>query len=270
MFRQLVYVVLMEEYTIYKITNLLNGKAYIGRTKHFEKRIKEHQRKNSPCTALRNSIQKNSWENFKVEKLEVVKGFERACVSEGVLMAQHNTLAPNGYNLITETQQGRNPSKETRERTSKANRLLPPRKGGSSIYKGVDTRSGFFRFRISTENGIITGFSDSEEIAAKNYDKLVLYFWGDKAYLNFPEESLKLDRSKICEFVKNLTEKKEPSSSHTGVSFHTLTRKWISYFYIKENNKYKQVHVGLFDSEEEAKKERDKAKNEHLKKNKVL
>lgn len=58
----------MEKY-IYKITNNINGKVYIGQTNNLKRRIQEHKhdkRKNKP---IHSAIVKYGWENFSVEVL---------------------------------------------------------------------------------------------------------------------------------------------------------------------------------------------------------
>lgn len=58
----------MEKY-IYKLTNLLNNKIYIGQTNNINRRMQEHKhdkRKNKPIHA---AIVKYGWENFKLDIL---------------------------------------------------------------------------------------------------------------------------------------------------------------------------------------------------------
>lgn len=50
-------------YTIYKHISP-NGKAYIGQTKDYTQRVKDHQVKHSPCRLFKKSIDKYGWENF--------------------------------------------------------------------------------------------------------------------------------------------------------------------------------------------------------------
>lgn len=62
--------------TIYKITNLVNGKIYIGKTKYTkEKRLKEHFKcAEQGCnTFLYNAIRKYGKENFIIEELDIAK-----------------------------------------------------------------------------------------------------------------------------------------------------------------------------------------------------
>lgn len=63
------------EKCIYKITNLINTKVYIGQTNDFQRRKREHSHMmyNSSCSqnkALYKAIQKYGWNNFSMEIIE--------------------------------------------------------------------------------------------------------------------------------------------------------------------------------------------------------
>lgn len=61
----------MEKKYIYKITNLINNKIYIGQTNNPNRRWKEHCNSNSGCIKLRNAI-KNMVQ--KILFLKLLKG----------------------------------------------------------------------------------------------------------------------------------------------------------------------------------------------------
>lgn len=78
----------MDEHIVYKITNTINGKIYIGKTKKYygatkygiERRLKKHiydatknkqQNKEKDCPRLYNAIRKYGGANFKTEELEI-------------------------------------------------------------------------------------------------------------------------------------------------------------------------------------------------------
>ena len=54
---------------LYQITNLINGKIYIGQTNNITKRWSNHKSCNSPNTVIAKAIQKYGVENFKFEIL---------------------------------------------------------------------------------------------------------------------------------------------------------------------------------------------------------
>ena len=84
---------------IYKITNKIDNKTYIGKTtQELELRWKDHQKKGSNCRYLKYALKKYSIENFK---------FQLVCITfdnqlndmEIKYIKQYNSLVPNGYNL---------------------------------------------------------------------------------------------------------------------------------------------------------------------------
>ncbi|MBQ9441872.1 MAG: GIY-YIG nuclease family protein [Selenomonadaceae bacterium] len=83
---------------IYKITNLENGKIYVGQTVQFEKRMKQHQ--HSKKTGVDAAIKKYGWENFSVEILEECPE-EMLDEREIFWIAKLNSMFPNGYNLTS-------------------------------------------------------------------------------------------------------------------------------------------------------------------------
>ena len=121
---------------IYKITNLLNNKIYIGKTKKYYKnnefgylkRFKNHvisansKSKNNDCPRLYNAIRKYGIENFKVE---VIHECELQFVNEKEIefIKMYNSTDRNiGYNIALGGG-GRcvvNVSEETREKISRS------------------------------------------------------------------------------------------------------------------------------------------------------
>lgn len=88
----------MKHFYLYKITNILNNKIYIGMTSRPEVRFKEHSYPYSTCTKLRNSIQKYGIENFQYTLLCV--GSEEYILDlEEKAIILYDTLV-NGYNLV--------------------------------------------------------------------------------------------------------------------------------------------------------------------------
>lgn len=85
---------------IYKITNLVNNKIYIGSTvRDLETRFNEHCRPCSKKHFITKAILKHGRDNFRIELLEEVDDYSILFKREGELIRQHNSLHPNGYNL---------------------------------------------------------------------------------------------------------------------------------------------------------------------------
>ncbi len=83
---------------VYRLTNLVTKKTYIGKTVHFKQRMGEHKRKKTN-TYLSRSIQKHGWDNFKKEILIDDVPEEDLSNLEISYIEVENTMVPHGYNL---------------------------------------------------------------------------------------------------------------------------------------------------------------------------
>ncbi len=89
---------------IYKITNKLTGKMYIGQTVQvLNDRWSDHCR---PCqgkhinrSAIASAIRKYGKENFALEQIDSAETLDQLNIMEQTYIKALNTLAPNGYNL---------------------------------------------------------------------------------------------------------------------------------------------------------------------------
>lgn len=86
---------------VYKVTNKITGKAYIGQTtRSISERWVEHCKpalKNR--SYLSNAIQKHGKENFSLIEIGKATTQEELDKIEELAINEHNTLFPNGYNL---------------------------------------------------------------------------------------------------------------------------------------------------------------------------
>jgi group I intron endonuclease len=89
----------METNYIYKITNKVNGKVYIGKSKNPEKRWNEHKReaRNNGSSHLYNTMRKIGIENFNFIIIEECG--ENWQEREIYYINKYNSIKPNGYNL---------------------------------------------------------------------------------------------------------------------------------------------------------------------------
>jgi group I intron endonuclease len=85
-------------YLIYKYTGP-SGKSYIGQTKNHIRRISEHTSKRNRCRVFHAAIKKYGWDNFTCEILAENLTLETANKLEESYITEHQTIAPNGYNL---------------------------------------------------------------------------------------------------------------------------------------------------------------------------
>jgi group I intron endonuclease len=87
---------------IYKITNIVTKKAYIGETiQDVNKRWNTHKnlaKLNKGCPALKEALNKYGIENFKFEVLIICFDEDRL-IYEKEYITKYNTIAPNGYNI---------------------------------------------------------------------------------------------------------------------------------------------------------------------------
>ncbi len=104
---------------IYKITNKINGKPYVGRTKQkLKNRMAQHRYDSKKGSiGLGAAICKYGWENFSVEVIETCL-VEDLNTREIFWIAKLNSKAPNGYNLTDGGEGLVNPSEETRAKMS--------------------------------------------------------------------------------------------------------------------------------------------------------
>jgi group I intron endonuclease len=100
---------------LYLITNLIDGKRYIGQTTTSLERRWWFHKKHSNCVYLHNAIEKHGADNFSVEVLCEPPTIDILNELEAEYIKRYCTLAPNGYNL---TEGGRVPrhSEMTREK----------------------------------------------------------------------------------------------------------------------------------------------------------
>jgi group I intron endonuclease len=98
------------KYYIYKITNNINNKSYIGQSLDFKKRWKTHisdaLRKTGKTHitkkfAIHHAINHYGVENFNFEVIQECDSLEEANLLEISYIEKFNTLAPLGYNLTT-------------------------------------------------------------------------------------------------------------------------------------------------------------------------
>lgn len=102
---------------IYKITNKINGKVYIGQSIDIDTRWRQHCNAKDNF-AIHNAIKKYGKENFKFEVL-LECPVDMLNVWERDMIALYDCISPNGYNL-TEGGEGYKCSDETRLKMSNA------------------------------------------------------------------------------------------------------------------------------------------------------
>ena len=127
-----------KDHKIYKYTNKVNGKVYIGRTcMSLEKRAKKDGKGYARCSHFWNAIQKHGWENFEGVILESdLSPREAKSREEYYISFYDSTNKLKGYNirekdsncysdeqrkLLSKKMTGQTMSEETKEKLRKAN-----------------------------------------------------------------------------------------------------------------------------------------------------
>ena len=122
---------------IYKITNNVNGKIYIGQSVDPNHRFVSHisrANKNEDNSPIHAAINKYGKENFSMEILEWTDNYNER---ERELIREYNTMSPNGYNVA--------PGGEE-----------PPHKYGEDHHKSVITEEQIDIIINELKNGNLT------------------------------------------------------------------------------------------------------------------
>jgi group I intron endonuclease len=119
---------------VYLVTNLVNGKQYIGQTyRTIKRRWNEHvwDAYRGEASYFHRAIKKHGKDSFKTEILQTCTSKAELDKQEKFYINKLKTLKPKGYNLAlggSSVMQGRKMSKKSREKMSKASLGKPKSK----------------------------------------------------------------------------------------------------------------------------------------------
>ena len=204
---------------IYKITNLINNKIYIGQTlRTLEKRISEYKKsllnKVFFNKYLYNSFNKYGFDNFKFEVIDTASSIDELNQKEIKYISEFNSTNKNiGYNLELG---GRNslPSPETLEKMSKS-------------HTGIKQTDNWIKKRIHEK-----GSDNAKKYGRKKTDE-------DKKRLSEISPKYWLGKERDEETRRKISETKK----RNGVSQKTLDAQAKTVYVINvENGEYKSYH----------------------------
>lgn len=173
---------------IYKITNNINGKIYIGQTtRSLEERLSEHKRKRKPL--ISKALRKYGIENFSIEIIYEASTIDELNKKEFEFIRKYNCITPNGYNQCEGGGNtiGYNHTKEAKERMSKAK---------SKIYTG--------------ENNPMYGKHHSDEakkkMSEKRKNRKLTDEWKKKIGDSCKKKVINIDTGEIFNSIKEAAE----------------------------------------------------------------
>lgn len=251
----------MRDYIIYKITNLINRKIYIGRTTQLLKTRWDAHR--NGITAGKNkhlklykAFKKYGIENFKIEQIDRTNSFEKLRNLEGEYILKFQSYKDEiGYNMSIDTNKGLELlSEESINRRRKSIHKANSKRRVAKYGIGVRFSKGIYSANICFHGEQYYMAGDSIESAKIIYDKLAIYFYKEDAELNFPnikytEEEILNNYNKCIEH-KNLN----PTSKYIGV-YHK-----DNLFMASLSKNKKMYIIGSYKTEKEAALAVDKAR----------
>lgn len=233
---------------IYKITNLINSKRYIGRTTAHNpiRRWTEHKSKanRNPRTPIEFAIKKYGSQNFKFEIIK--KSYNKSLPNlETKNILEHNSLSPNGYNLEI-YHPNRILTKISLEKMSKSQQGKIKSKNKTSKYIGVYKDRNSIHAELRHKNIKYKKAFSSEIKASIGYDKMVLFLYGSKARVNHKNKRNKWLKQNLKIFYKFFT--KRTPKENSNLYYDPKRNKWQAR--LRLNNK--TLHLGRFKSKKEA------------------
>ena len=213
----------MKQFSIYCITNGVNGKRYIGlTTTSIKKRWSIHTfyAKNGSTTALGCAIRKYGGENFIIEHILCCSSWEDLKKSEIYIIEARNTFSPIGYNLT---------------------------KGGDGVFGSIQSEE-----TIKKRVAKLTGRKLSEEHKEK-----LLTAWKGKKHTEATKFALSEARKGRPQSAEHRAKRSESMRGNANFSGHTHTEETKAKMSAAQKGKPKHYMIELNKSAESRKKRGD-------------
>lgn len=244
---------------IYRVTNTVNGKSYVGRTIQRRPRDRwaahKSDTKRGSSMLLHRAMRKYGVENFTFEIILELEGTKCEIAKEETrLIRFEGTLSPRGYNALETdpwlewTERDRQVARERMLRISNTperreiSRLAGQANRGQSrngLLIGVYPCGGRFASEICNDcQSVFLGSFKTEKEAGIAYDIKARELWGDRAKTNFKES---------YEMPKKLPNRQNLNSEIRGVGYCNTKGKWRSRVAI--HSLKIDLHLGFFESE---------------------
>lgn len=232
----------MKTYTIYKITNTVNNKIYIGQTIHFfQKRFKQHIKESfkRPKTALHRAIKKYGEGAFKIEEIFITFNYQDACHFEQFFIDEYKSIGKLGYNLAR-VKAGVVPSPYISSsmkndwKNNKATRLLALKKG---IHSPVNVENSTKRL---VEYNKTQKAREEKSISSKN-------MWNNLEYKKYMQETMK-EKHKNPIYKENIRQKllnckTKPRIALVGINIYNQNIIRFKSLQEAETNKYYRSNI---------------------------
>ena len=246
---------------IYCIINIINNKKYVGKSRNIEKRWTIHKRKlslkNHPNIHLLNAWYKYGENNFNFKIIE--ECFKESLSEKEIFYINYFDTLNNGYN---KTRGGdgfsMNHSDNTKRKISESLKnqwKAGERKGKPFTQESKEKLKGKTPWNKGRKN-CYTKDQIEKMSESKRGEKSPYY---GKHLSEKTKEKISVSLKKIAsnkEYREKLSKafqekkKKNSTSEYIGVSFNTQSKKWVSIF--------RGIYLGIYKSEIEAAKARDK------------
>jgi group I intron endonuclease len=204
---------------IYKITNIITNKCYIGETKKNNPYLRwnEHKRKITQgigCPALQDAVKKYDIENFKFEILIICFDEDRFNY-EIEYIKKYNSMSPNGYNLTKGGEgggfYGKKHSNTSSKNISKA--LIQNYINNPELGKEITERNKILMNNLETKNKITNSVLNTNRCKMLKEQKL-----------SFKDLKVKVSQHSMNnEFIKNYESIKQ-AEIETGINRKNISK----------------------------------------------